>query len=280
MRDFVKQISQTLSYLSERTDRKHYTKLFPEGVVLPDEFKFREKLHRSRYLRRRIKMWILKMLSGYRRLKVEEVWEEFAKQDFKAFKRLFKLLFPEPIDLRRVYEALTLWSQTQYPHELMWISDYIIKHKDEVLKYDQIYYDYELVESRRVSLEEAKLILDRAKRLDVPVENFRKEPDGTYTMSIPKKLQFYHISILLHTYIFHVLHVAIFGDSWEKRQERLEWRCQVLERLRYRMRYEFWIELIILWHKTGKRIDPKKIKWIVISPKWGILVVPSYCLLL
>jgi hypothetical protein len=65
MEDFVKQISQTLSYLSERTNREHYTKLFPEGVELPDAI---------RTLDRKDRKWLRKLYyEGYKKLEANKV---------------------------------------------------------------------------------------------------------------------------------------------------------------------------------------------------------------
>jgi hypothetical protein len=213
MRDVVKNISQTLSYLSERTDREDYKGLVPEGVMLWTKYSFVMGLvSLSTGMVDRVVWWLWKLTDGYLSYKADEVWREFAKQDKRACVLTLRLFFPKPIKLRRVYNALVIWRQTLHPKEFEWFIPYIIEHKDEMRLYDELYPYVE--DAVQLKPEELKQFLKKLYSIDGKLKYFRENPDKTYTVQVEKKLQFYYISILLHAYIFSILRKMFLGRTW------------------------------------------------------------------
>jgi hypothetical protein len=186
MEDFVKQISQTLSYLSERTNREHYTKLFPEGVELPDALRGR--------LNGKERKWLRKLYEGYKKLEANKVWAELEQREPEVFLNLLRLFFPEPIKLRRVYEVLMEWEPDHTPVDLIMLGRRVIEWKDEMLRYDEFYEDYMKLRSGQfIPEDELKQIINKLISGDVVSHGWKIEPDGT-VLYIVKPLPYFNTS--------------------------------------------------------------------------------------
>jgi hypothetical protein len=180
MAEFVKQITETIKYLSDRSGREDYIKFYPEDAELPEAKEVLKRVEEDkRYLKER-SFWLWRLLDGYMKFRADEVWKEFLRQDAILLIRTLEVLFP-PISYKIAYNTLTKRPQRLHPDELIRLSEYIIKHKDKVAEYGgeepptaKIVYSLEL-------------------------------PDGTNTVLRIKNFSFDPVFILLHAYVYHVL---------------------------------------------------------------------------
>ncbi|MFZ8858992.1 MAG: hypothetical protein ACO2PP_00580 [Thermocrinis sp.] len=212
MEEFVKQITETVRYLSDRSGREHYTKLFPEGVELPDAI---------RTLDRKDRKWLRKLYyEGYKKLEAKKVWEELEVLEYDVFKKILRLFFPEPINLEKVYKVLREWNPDHYPIDLIMLGRKVIEWKDEMLRYDEFYEDYMKLRSGQfIPEDELKQIINKLISGDVVSHGWKIEPDGTVLYIVKPLPYFNYISILLHSYIVFLLREHINGEEWIK--ERL-----------------------------------------------------------
>ncbi len=188
MAEFVKQINETIKYLSDRSGREYYTKLFPEGVELYSAGEILKKLEEEKRYRKDIGFWLWKLFDGYRKFYAPEVWRELLRSDYTLFEKIVGLFFSSTRSIKLISKVLTENPQRLHPDELIWISRYIIKHKDKVLRYDE------------TEPQIAKLFYS----LELP----NNEPDGTNTIIAVRKFAFDPILILLHAYLYYVLSVV------------------------------------------------------------------------
>jgi hypothetical protein len=196
MRDFVKQITETIKYLSDRSGRKNYSKLFPEDAKLPDALRG--------WLDRKDRKWLRVLYEGYEKLKANEVWAELERREPEVFQKLLRLFFPEPIKLRRVYEVLMEWNPELEPVDLIMLGYSVIKDKDEMLKYDEFYEDYMKLKTEWLPEDELNHILNKLISGGVVLDHF-KIKDGTYIRIVKPLPYFHYMSILLHAYIVFIL---------------------------------------------------------------------------
>ncbi len=211
MAEFVKEITETIRYLSERSGRKNYTKLLPEGVELPDALRG--------WLDRKDRKWLRKLYEGYEKLEANKVWAELERREPEVFLKLLRLFFPEPIKLRRVYEVLMEWEPDHSPFDLIMLGHRVIRWKDEMLKYDEFYEDYKKLRSGShdyIPKKELRRILGRLIKGDVALHGFKIEPDGTYRYIVKPLPYFHYMSILLHAYIVYILREYIRSEEWVK----------------------------------------------------------------
>ncbi len=200
MAEFVKQITETIRYLSERSGREYYTKLFPEGVELYSAGEILKKLEEEKRYRKDIGFWLWRLLEGYRKFYAPEVWKELLRSDYFLFEKILGLFFSSIKGWKFIYKVLTENPQRLHPDELIWISRYIIKHKDEVLKCD------------KAEPPIAKLFYS----LELP----NNEPDGTNTIIAVRKFAFDPILILLHAYLYYVLSIVAPLEVSKKSRKR------------------------------------------------------------
>jgi len=224
MRDFVKQITETIRYLSDRSGRENYTKLFPEDAKLPDALRC--------WLDRKDKQWLRKLYEGYNKLEANKVWAELKEQEPEVFQKLLRLFFPEPIKLRRVYEVLMEWNPDHTPIDLIMLVYRVIEDKDEMLKYDEFYEDYTKLKTELLSEDELEHILNKLINADVVLNDFEIEPDGTYIHTVKPLPYFHYMSILLHAYIVFILR-EMFDE--EERLERKRKEAVLYELFIYAM---------------------------------------------
>jgi hypothetical protein len=210
MRGFVKQLTETIRYLSDRSGREHYTKIFPEGAKLPHDLRG--------WLSRKEKKWLRKLYyEGYRKLEANKVWAEMEEEEPEVFQKLLRLFFPEPINLEKVYKLLKEWNPNHYPLDLIMLGQRVIRWKDEMLKYNKFYEDYMKLRTERfISKDELKQILDKLIDGGVASHEWKIEPDGTYVEKVIPDPYFHYIPILLHTHIVFILR------EWFNEEERLE----------------------------------------------------------
>ncbi|MCI4454105.1 MAG: hypothetical protein JHC25_04050 [Thermodesulfobacterium sp.] len=209
MARFVKQITETIRYLSDRSGRENYTKLFPEGVKLPDALRG--------WLDRKDRKWLRKLYEGYEKLKANEVWAELKEQEPEIFQKLLRLFFPEPIKLRRVYEVLMEWNPDLEPVDLIMLGRSVIEDKDEMLRYDEFYEDYMKLRSGQfIPEDELEQILNKLISGGVVENGWKIEQDGTVLYKVKPLPYFHYMSILLHAYIVFILR-EMFNE-----EERLE----------------------------------------------------------
>ncbi len=209
MEDFVKQITETVRYLSDRSGRENYTKLFPEGVELPDALRG--------WLNRKDRKWLRKLYEGYEKREANKVWAELERREPEVFLKLLRLFFPEPIKLRRVYEVLMEWEPDLTPVDLIMLGYRVIEGKDEMLRYDEFYEDYmKLRLGKFIPEDELKRIINKLISGDVVLHGWKIEPDGTVLYRVIPLPYFHYMSILLHAYIVFILR-EMFNE-----EERLE----------------------------------------------------------
>jgi hypothetical protein len=217
MSEFVKQITETIKYLSERSGRKNYTKLLPEGVELPNALRG--------WLDRKDKKWLRKLYyEGYQKLEANKVWAELERQEPEVFQKLLRLFFPEPIKLRRVYEVLMEWEPNFEPVDLIMLGRRVIEWKDEMPKYDEFYEDYMKLRSgyrNYLSKKELRRILGRLVKGGVVIHGFKIDPDGTYRYIVKPEPYFHYIPILLHAYIVFILR-EMFNEEERLEKQRKE----------------------------------------------------------
>jgi len=210
MRDFVKQIEETIRYLSDRSGRENYTSILPESVKLPNALRG--------WLDRKDKRWLRKLYyEGYEKLEANKVWAELEQKEPEVFQKLLRLFFPEPIKLKRVYKVLMEWEPNLKPIDLIMLGWRVIRWKDEMLKYDEFYEDYMKLRSEKfIPEDELKQILDKLISAGVCSRGFKIEPDGTYVEKVIPEPYFHYMSILLHAYIVFILR-EMFNE-----EERIE----------------------------------------------------------
>jgi hypothetical protein len=210
VQNFVKQITETIRYLSDRSGRKHYTNILPDGVKLPDDLRG--------WLDRKDKKWLRKLYyEGYEKLEANKVWAEMEEEEPEVFQKLLGLFFPEPIKPRRVYKVLMEWEPNLKPIDLIMLGRRAIERKDEMLKYDEFYEDYMKLRTEWfISKDELKQILDKLIDGGVVLHGWKIEPDGTYVEKVIPDPYFHYIPILLHAYIVFILR-EMFNE-----EERLE----------------------------------------------------------
>jgi len=211
MAEFVKQINETIKYLSDRSGRKNYTKLLPEGVKLPDALRG--------WLDRKDRKWLKRLYEGYEKLEANKVWAELERREPEVFVKILKLFFPEPTKLRRVYEVLMEWEPDHTPVDLIMLGRRVIEWKDEMLEYDKFYEDYKKLRSgyrSYMSKKELRRILGRLIKGGVVLHGFKIEPDGTYTYIVKPPPYFHYMSILLHAYIVYILREYFNNEEWVK----------------------------------------------------------------
>jgi hypothetical protein len=200
MSDFVKQITETIKYLSDRSGREYYTKIFPEGIELYSAGEVLKKLEEEKRYRKDIGFWLWRLFEGYRKFYAPSVWEELLRSDFTIFEKILGLFFPSVRGWKFIYKILTENPQRLHPDELIWISRYIIKHRDKVLRYDG------------AEPSSAKLFYS----LELP----NNEPDGTKPIIAVRKFAFDPLVILLHAYLYYVLSFVAPLEASKKRKKR------------------------------------------------------------
>jgi hypothetical protein len=184
MRDYIKQFEETIEYLTKNSE--YYTKLFPEGVRLRTPSEVLDKLKKEdKLFRKEIGFWLWRLFDGYRKFVGSEVWREMPTKDFFVFSRIIGLLFPSVKGEKLIYKVLTEHPQRLHADELVWISEYIIKHKDKVLSCD------------KAEPPTAKLFY----HLELP----NNGTGGTNTIIAVRKFAFDPMAILLHAYVYRVL---------------------------------------------------------------------------
>jgi hypothetical protein len=206
MQDFVKQITETIKYLSDRSGRENYTKLFPEGVELPDALRG--------WLNGKERKWLRKLYEGYEKLEANKVWVELEQRETEVFLKLLRLFFPEPIKLRRVYDVLMGWESDHTPVDLITLGYRVIRWKDEMPKYDEFYEDYTKLRSGEfIPEDELKQIINKLISGGVVLHGWKIEPDGTVVYIVKPLPYLNYISILLHSYIVFLLRKHINGEE-------------------------------------------------------------------
>jgi hypothetical protein len=214
MDGFVKQITETIKHLSDRSGREHYTKLFPEDVKLPDVLRG--------WLDRKDKKWLRKLYyEGYQKLEANKVWAELEQREPEVFQKLLRLFFPEPINLERVYKLLREWNPDHYPFDLIMLGRRVIEWKDEMLKYDEFYEDYMKFRTKWLPEDELKHIINKLISGGVVIHGFKIEPDGTYRYIVKPLPYFHYIPILLHAYIVYILR-ELFNEEERLERQRKE----------------------------------------------------------
>jgi len=241
MAEFVKQITETIKYLSDRSGREHYTKLFPEGVELPDALRG--------WLDRKDKKWLRKLYEGYEKLEANKVWAELERWEPEVFQKLLRLFFPEPIKLRRVYEVLMEWEPDHEPVDLIMLGRRVIRWKDEMLKYDEFYKDYMKLRSERLIPEdELKQIISKLISGGVVLHGWKIEPDGAVLYTVKPLPYFHYMSILLHAYIVFILR-EMFNE-----EERLE------KKRKEAVLYELFIDALLGYPLPDKRKIKRRLR--------------------
>ncbi len=206
MEDFVKQITETVRYLSNRSGRKHYTKLFPEGVELPDALRGR--------LNGKERKWLRELYEGYEKREANKVWAELERREPEVFLKLLRLFFPEPIKLRQVYDVLMEWEPDHTPVDLIMLGYRVIEWKDEMLRYDEFHEDYMKLRSGEfIHEDELKQIINKLISGGVVLHGWKIEPDGTVLYRVKPLPYFHYMSILLHAYIVFILREHINGEE-------------------------------------------------------------------
>jgi hypothetical protein len=238
---FVKQITETIRYLSDRSGRKNYTNLLPEGVELPDTLRG--------WLDRKDRKWLRKLYyEGYRELEANKVWAELEQQEPEIFQKLLRLFFPEPIKLRRVYKVLMEWEPDTEPVDLIMLGRRVIERKEEMLKYDEFYEDYMKLKTEWLPEDELKQIINKLISGGVVIHGFKIEPDGTVLYIVKPEPYFHYMSILLHAYIVFIL--------WEmfNEEERLE------ETRKKSVLYELFIDALLGYPLPDKKTIMRKLR--------------------
>ena len=198
MRDYINQFEETIEYLTKNSE--YYTKLFPEGVRLCTPSEVLDKLEKEeKQFRKEIGFWLWRLFDGYRKFVGPEVWKEMPTSDYFAFSRIIGLFFPSAVSVKVLYKILTENPQRLHADELVWISEYIIKHRDKVLSCD------------KAEPPIAKLFY----HLELP------NNDGTETIIKVKRFVFDPIAILLHAYFYRVLLFVVPHVKIKKRK-----RCE------------------------------------------------------
>jgi hypothetical protein len=200
MSEFVKEITETIKYLSERSGREHYTKIFPEGVELYSAGEILKKLEEEKRYRKDIGFWLWRLLEGYRKFYAPMVWQELFRSDYHLFEKILGLFFSSIRGWKFIYKVLTENPQRLHPDELIWISRYIIKHKDKALRCD------------KAEPSVAKLFYS----LELP----NSDTDGTNTIIAVRKFAFDPLVILLHAYLYYVLSVVAPLEASKKSRKR------------------------------------------------------------
>jgi hypothetical protein len=219
MGEFVKQITETIKYLSERSGRKHYTRIFPEGVELPDALRS--------WLDRKDKKWLRELYEGYEKLEANKVWAELERREPEVFQKLLRLFFPEPIKLRRVYKVLMEWEPDHYPVDLIMLGRRVIEWKGEMLKYDEFYEDYKKLRSESfIPEDKLKQIINKLISGGVVWHDWKMEPDGTVLYIVKSPPYFHYMSILLHAYIVFILREHFNTEEWLEKQFFYRRRCR------------------------------------------------------
>jgi len=198
MRDFVKQIEETIEYLTKNPSKEYYTKLFPEGVKLYNAGEVLKKLEEEKRYRKDIGFWLWKLFEGYSKFYAPSVWEELLRSDYFVFEKILGLFFLSVKGWKFIYKVLTENPQRLHPDELIRISEYIIKHKDKVLSYD------------KAEPPIAKLFYS----LELP----NNGTGGTNTIIAVKKFAFDPLVILLHAYLYKVLSIVAPLEASKKRK--------------------------------------------------------------
>jgi hypothetical protein len=240
MSEFVKQITETIKYLSERSGRKHYTKLLPEGVKLPDALKG--------WLDRKDRKWLRKLYEGYQKLEANKVWAELERQEPEVFQKLLRLFFPEPIKLRRVYEVLMEWEPNFEPVDLIMLGRRVIEWKDEMPKYDEFYEDYMKLKTKWLSKDELKHIINKLISGGVVLHGWKIEPNGSVLYIVKPLPYFHYMSILLHAYIVFILR-EMFNE-----EERLE------KKRKEAVLYELFIDALLGYPLPDKKEIKRKLR--------------------
>jgi len=214
MSDFAKQLTDAVRYLSDRSSLKHYTKILPDGVELPDALRG--------WLYKKDKKWLRKLYcEGYMKLEANKVWEEMQVMEYEIFQKLLRLFFPEPINLEKVYKLLREWNPDREPVDLIMLGRRVIEQKDEVLKYDEFYEDYmELRSWRSASKDELKQIADKLLSAGVCWSDFYIEPNGAYVEKVIPHPYFHYIPILLHAHIVYILREWFYAEERAKQMFR------------------------------------------------------------
>ena len=196
----MKEITETIKYLSDRSGRELYTKLFPEGVKLHSVEEILKKLEEEKRYRKDIGLWLWRLLEGYRKFYAPSVWQELLRSDYILFEKILGLFFSSIKGWKFIYKVLNENPQRLHPDELIWISRYIIKHKDKVLRYD------------KAEPQIAKLVYS----LELP----NNEPDGTNTIIAVRKFVFDPLVISLNAYLYYVLSIVAPLEASKKRRRR------------------------------------------------------------
>jgi hypothetical protein len=238
--EFVKQITETIKYLSDRSGREHYTKLFPEGVKLPDALRG--------WLNKKDRKWLRKLYEGYQKLEANKVWAELEWREPEVFQKLLRLFFPEPIKLRRVYEVLMEWKPDSEPVDLIMLGYRVIEWKDEMLRYDEFYEDYMKFKTKELPEDELKHIIRKLISGDVALHRWEIEPDGSRRYIVKPQPYFHYMSILLHAYIVYILR-EMFNE-----EERLE------KQRKEAVLFELFIDALLGYPLPDKRTIMRKLR--------------------
>jgi hypothetical protein len=199
MRDYIKQFEEAIEYFTKNSE--HHNKLFPEGVRLCTPSEVLDKLKKEeKQLRKEIGFWLWRLFDGYRKFVGSEVWKEMPTKNFFAFSRIIGLFFSSAVSVKGLYKILTEKPQRLHADELVWISEYIIKHKDKVLSCD------------KAEPPIAKLFYS----LELP----NNGTGGTNTIIAVRKFAFEPIAILLHAYFYRVLLFVVPLVKIKKRKRR------------------------------------------------------------
>jgi hypothetical protein len=214
--EFVRQISQTLSYLSKRTDRDYYTMLFPEGMQLP----YFLNIPRNK----KVKKWLKRLYDGYIGGRGYQVWMELRDRNRSLFEKVLKIFFPKtvihPFRLHDLERALFIWKFREDRLSLISLARYVIENKDEmVLKYEKLFKEYEQWFHDEHDMTKIKELTDKLIKEGVVRKHFKREEDRVAFYFIPMPY-FYHISILIHCYIAQLLHETFFEEEWRIQKQK------------------------------------------------------------
>jgi hypothetical protein len=196
MRDFVKQIEETIVYLLQNPSKEYYITLFPEGVYLREPSSVLSELEVQEHYGY-VASWLWMLYEGYRKGYAPFVWRKAFWEDKDVFMWMLRLFFA--IDRRRgrIYQALAKVQLNLHPDELLQLSKYIIKHKDEVVK----------LGDEEIQLAKLYYCL--------------KLPNGEKITAIAvKKFDFDPMAILLHAYVYYVLRGISQFVASKKRKRR------------------------------------------------------------
>jgi hypothetical protein len=241
MIDFVKQISEALNYLSERTDREQYIKLFPEGVKLLDAPRGS--------LNKKVERLLKRLYVGYMKRKANMIWRELEEKDKIAILEFF---FPAPFCYDKIYDALLDWEPDQSPLDLIMLGRRVAENKEEMLKFDKYYEKYKRMRRGWVPKDELFEILQELVDAGVYLKHFKIEQDGTFTGKFIPMPYFHHVSILLHSYIAYILREMFGNEDLDKLGDKHE-DIYYDKNTLYELNFEIFLKTILGYPLPDKR---------------------------